>query len=183
MNRAASPMLVPVMLLIGLLVFSAGCWDSGAVVPPPVTAEVTVYFYLSSDGMTLEPVVRKVNLKEDTLEARFRAAMEELLKGPSTEETGRLYSQLPGDVRLLDVEVSPPYATLDFSAELERIGGSARVLGMLQQLTYTGTEFEEITDLILEVEGVRVGTNEHPFAGEGVLFDTLTRQGDRPQQT
>ncbi|MEW6459154.1 MAG: GerMN domain-containing protein [Bacillota bacterium] len=181
MDRAARPIVV--LLLIGLLAFSVGCGGSRAVVPPPVTAEVTVYFFLNSDGTTLEPVVREVTLKEDNLEARLCAAMEELLKGPSAEEAGRLYSQLPADVKLLSVEVSPPYATLDFSAELEQIGGSARVFGVLEQLTYTGTEFEEITDLVLEVEGVQVGTDERPFAGEGVLFDTLTRQGDRPQQT
>lgn len=181
MRRAVRPTVRPivVLLLIGLLVFAAGC-GGGKPVPPPVTAEVTVYFYLSSDGMTLEPVVREVTLKEDTLEARLQAAMEELLKGPSAEEADRLISQLPEDVKLLGVEVSPPYATLDLSAALEQIGGSARVLGILQQLTYTGTEFEEITDLVLEVEGVRVGTNERPFSGEGALFETLTRQDGQP---
>lgn len=173
MARAMKP--VVLLLLIGVFVFAAGC--GGAKPGPlPLTAEVTVYFYLSSDGMTLEPVVREVTLVEDTLEARLRAAMEELLKGPAAAEADRLYSQLPADAELLGVEVSPPYATLDFSAALERVGGSARVLGILNQLAYTGTEFEEITDLILKVEGEQVGTDERPFSGEGVLFDTLTRQ-------
>jgi|Deesub1362A_J573_1020465.scaffolds.fasta_scaffold00035_95 hypothetical protein len=172
---------VLIALVISLLVLGAGCWGGGDGETPPDdppngsagTAEVTVYFF-NGEG-ELVPVVREVALDEDTPENRLRAAVDELLKGPAAEEADRLYSQIPENVELLGVEISRPYATLDFSAELEQMGGTTRVFGTLDQLTWTATTLDEVSGLILEVEGERVGTDEHLFTGEGVLFDRLYR--------
>lgn len=165
--------------LIGVLLLStAGCFrgNNKPAPEPPVTALVTLYFY-DAEG-ELVPVTREVGLEQDTPEFRLRAAMEELIKGPGPDETEPLYNQLPGDAKLLNLEISRPYATLNFSGELDRIGGSMRVHGTLEQLKYTATALDEVSGVFLQLEGERAGTDERPFTGEGVLFEKLYRPAD-----
>lgn len=165
-----------VLVLLGLLVFSLGCGGNekpnSTAAPDESSAPDTVTVYFFRDDGNMEPVSREVALDEDTPEARLNAAVNELLKGPSSEQSGQLFTQLPEGVKLLGVEIEPPYATLDFSAELENMGGSARVFGVLDQLVYTATELDGVDDLILKMEGEQVGTTERPFTGDGLLFDS-----------
>mgnify|MGYP000492409537 CR=1 FL=1 len=163
------------VVLVGSLALIAGCWGQNNSHSQDLSgnAELTVYFQ-DAEGR-LVPVVRQVHLEADTPENRLRAAMEELLKGPAPEDQNRLFSQLPDGVKLLGVAVSRPYATVNFSAALEQMGGAMRVRGTIDQLTWTATALEEVSGLFLEVEGERVGTAERPFTGEGLLFDKLYR--------
>ncbi len=175
-----------IFLLSGVL--PLGCSPSQGTQEPPgdeepqtIGEEITVYFTrMSQTSVEMVPVVRSVSLEEDTPESRLEKAIEVLLEGPTGEEENQgLSSQAKGAARLLGVKVVRPYAVLDFSSDLNSMGGSARVDGFLKQLAFTASEVDGVKGVVFKVEGEIRGTENSPFTGEGVLFDSLHRPLER----
>jgi spore germination protein GerM len=136
------------------------------------TRTLNIYFTKNADQV----VATKRTLpgdkdREELLEAAFGA----LLAGPTAEEQNRgLSNQIPAHAKLLDVEVKDDLAYLDFSRELEEVGGSARVRGILKQIGFTATAVPGIRGAWLLIEGKRVQV----FSGEGLIIDQpLSRAG------
>lgn len=171
-----------IFLLSGIL--SMGCLPSQKTQEPPgdedsqtLGEQITVYFArMNQASVEMVPVERSVSLEEDTPESRLGKAIEVLLEGPTDEEESQgLTSEAEGAAKLLNVEVARPYAILDFSSDLDSMGGSARVDGFLKQLAFTASEIDGVQGVVLKVEGEPRGTEDSPFTGEGVLFDSLHR--------
>ena len=128
---------------------------------------------------SLVAVQREIVLTEDTVKFRVRAALEELIKGPSDKDKqAGLTSSLPKEVKVLNVGVKRPYVTVDFSSELQNIGGTMRITSLLDQIKYTLTENDGIAGVILQVNGEQVGTEANAYTGDGFLFNALTRPAD-----
>ncbi|MDI3297973.1 MAG: GerMN domain-containing protein [Bacillota bacterium] len=191
-RRAAGAMAGSALALLLLLVAACGAGSGGATatgpaarrppaaVQPGRTGEpaLAVYFARSAGagGPQLVPVRRPLpeGVRADDSRGRLRAAIEALLAGPTAEErSAGLASALPRGVRLLSVELARPVATLDFSRELEQTGGTTAVATLLDQIALTVASVPGVKGVELRVEGVRVGSEERPFTGEGFLFQRL----------
>lgn len=155
----------PATLIVLVLLVAAGCdGDDGAtptVAPAPETTTLAVY--LLRDGK-VSPVSRTV----DKTQAVARAALEQLLEGPTTEErAGGLASAIPVGTTLLDVSVAGGVATVDLSGAFDDGGGSASMLGRVAQVVATLTRFPTVERVAFRLDGEPV----EAIGGEGVIVD------------
>lgn len=127
--------------------------------------DTIVYFVASErDHFRLERVGRVSRATDD--KARARAALDALIAGPSEEEkaTG-LFSSLPDETRVLSVELEDSRLSADFSQDLTQGGGSADLLGRLNQILYTLSQPASVDEVTLLIEGKPVSA----FGGAGIL--------------
>ncbi|MCL4514045.1 MAG: GerMN domain-containing protein [Firmicutes bacterium] len=143
-------------------------------------ATVKIYFYSpnkapNKDQIKLVPVNRPITKPAGSADG-LRLAFEELLKGPTAPEAkSGHYSAIPPNTRLRSARIENNVAVLDFNRQIERTGGTAAVSAMLDQIAYTATEQPGIKKVRLLVEGEQAGTRQHPFTGDGFLFEYLAR--------
>ncbi|WP_066634591.1 GerMN domain-containing protein [Desulfolucanica intricata] len=172
------------ILIVFISLPVTGCSENRTIDSPKPSQgdkiELTVYLngpYKGGVQLPMVPVKRVVRLTgEDTPEFRVKAALEALIKGPTDkEEEEGLSTALPKDVKVLNVDVKRPYATVNFSSELQKIGGSMMIGSLLDQIKYTLTELDGISGIIIQVNGEQVGTEANPFGGEGITFNVLSR--------
>jgi hypothetical protein len=149
--------------------------------PTPVdTMIVRTYFFLDDavDGApAIVPVLRTV----PATTAAARAAMLELLAGPTDKERAAvpaITTLIPDGVKLLGIVIAGRTATVDLSAAFEAGGGSFAMRGRLAQVTWTLTQFASVDRVALQLDGEPVTV----FSSEGiVLDDPLTRATDRDE--
>jgi spore germination protein GerM len=136
----------------------AGCGGKSAVketsretapaTTPSTAATVTVFLL---KGETVTAVSRKVS------KAGAEVALTEMLKGPTGAEAQQGFATaIPNGTRLLSYRVEGGKATADFSGELKNYGGgSARVQGIVDQITRTVTSNDKgVTSVEIEIAGV-----------------------------
>ncbi len=85
----------------------------------------------------------------------LKAAIEELLKGPTLaeEELGFGTSINPG-VTINSVKITGDTATVDFSPKLdENMGGSCRVAAIRSQITNTAKQFPNVKNVVISING------------------------------
>lgn len=111
----------------------------------------------------------------------IRAAVEELLAGPSAAEADAgLGTAIPAGVELLDVEVADGVVTVDLSGRFADGGGSASMFARLAQLVFTVTGFEEARSGVrLRLDGADVET----FSSEGIVLDGPQTRADYEEQS
>ncbi|HXF82951.1 MAG TPA: GerMN domain-containing protein [bacterium] len=139
---------------------------------------MSVFFTRSEDGaVVLAEVARTVPSGDPA--AVLRAALTELLEGPTPEERAQgLVSQIPPGTRLLAVRIEDGVARVDLSREVEAGGGSSSMLGRLWQIVYTATQLPQAARVQILIEGQR----RVAMGGEGVLIaDPLTRPRTPPR--
>ena len=120
------------------------------------TKVVEVYFgSMASAGedeclkaMPLERHVPETN-------ALARAAVAELLKGPTLQERQAGYfTSLPPDVTINRLAITDGVAEVDFSDTLERgVGGSCRVTAIRNQIIKTLKQFASVKDVVISING------------------------------
>ncbi len=104
----------------------------------------------STDCGLVYPVSRSV----DRTVAVAKAALEALLAGPSERETSAGYAtQLPSELRLLDISISNRTARADFSDDLDRLAGSCRVTAARAQIERTLRQFSTVDSVLIAVNG------------------------------
>ena len=128
---------------------------------------VTVYFIKSSPTtFSLEPVTRLASTQ--SLEGQLNLAIQTLITGPSENEAAQgLSSSFPEATRLLGLELSSTTAEVNLSQAFEQGGGSATMIGRINQLFYTLTELEEISNVSLLIEGKPILA----FSAQGLLIE------------
>lgn len=149
--------------LLVLFVVLIIVWVGMQFLPKSAGVETTIYLF---KGNKLVPAKRIV-VGVTTLIPRV--ALDELLKGPSSEEQQQGYStQLPATAKVKSLTIENKIASVDFNRELgDYGGGSSRVQGMIAQIVYTLTEFKKIEKVRILVEG-----NGKPvLGGEGYVID------------
>lgn len=100
-------------------------------------------------------------------ESPARAAMEQLLLGPTAAEGGaNLLTEIPTGTRLLGLTVDGGTARVDLSKEFASGGGSLSANVRLAQVIYTLTQFPSVQRVVLLVEGEVV----EAFMGEGLIL-------------
>ena len=127
--------------------------------PVDVTPESTtfeVYFVVVDDGQEqVVPVDREV----ETTTGVARAALEELLAGPTEEEKEEGFStMIPEDTYLVFINIDEGVATADFSEELdEDVAGSAWVSAIREQIEKTLLQFDTISEVVIQIDGEEEG--------------------------
>jgi spore germination protein GerM len=119
---------------------------------PPGTRAVLVYFAQSSPA-DVEYVA--VERRVAATPALGRAALDELLKGPTDEERARgLGSPIPAGTTLRSLTIADGVATADFDRQLlYQMGGSARVQAGRDCIGRTLMQFPSVRTVELSVEG------------------------------
>ena len=104
-----------------------------------------------------------------------QAAMQELLKGPTGQDTSAgLSTTIPAGTTLNSVSIDQGTATVDLSKEFGSGGGSASMQGRVAQVVYTLTQFPTVTAVNFEIAGQPVTT----LGGEGLVLDHPQTRAD-----
>lgn len=120
------------------------------------TQTVSVFFSGSDFGATTEcNEVTAVTRTIPSTQAVARAAINELLKGPTPQEAqgNRVTTSIPEGVELNSIRVEDGTAFVDFSEELNQVGGSCMVTAIRAQIEETLMQFSTVEDVVISVEG------------------------------
>ena len=96
-----------------------------------------------------------------------RAALEELIAGPTPEDGSHVSSAVPARTRLLGLNIEGGLATVDLSSEFESGGGSLSMQMRLAQVGFTLTQFPTVDRVAFRLDGEPVSV----FSGEGIVLD------------
>ena len=118
-----------------------------------------LYFY-DENALHLIPVSRKIKNSSGFLQT----AVNELVKGP-TRSSG-LSRTLPKDTAI-SVTLEDGLATLDLPAELNRLGGTKRVTGIIDSLLLTVSQFSAVENIRFLIEGETASS----FSAEGLSIE------------
>lgn len=97
------------------------------------------------------PVEREV----PKTQATARAALEELLAGPTyKEQVSKYFTSINSGVKIKSLTIENGTARVDFDEQLEfQVGGSCRVSAIAAQIIRTLKQFPSVTDVIISVNG------------------------------
>ena len=133
---------------------------------PPDTRDRGIYFVQAESGGS-ELRLTKINRRLGVSNSPLLDCINALLAGPTAEERSRsLSSFIPPNTRLIGAEIRGSTAYLNFNEEFQyntfgREGSAAQV----RQIVWTATEFPNINDVQILIEGRRVD-----FLTEGVMI-------------
>jgi hypothetical protein len=169
--RTLSPAIVLVLGALVLAGCDGGSEQSGPADETPTTstdgattpAQTSVAVYFLRDEK-VSPVRRSIAATP----AVARAALEELLAGPTEDEAATgLTSAIPEDTSLRDLAVADGVATVDLDGRFDDGGGSASMLGRVAQVVATLTRFPTVQRVAFRIDGNPVTA----IGGEGVVVD------------
>lgn len=149
-------------------VFEASAKDGSRVNPVIVPiefkqieiSEVKVFFgsrVEDPDTLHCETVYSVVRRVEKTT-AIAQAALSELIKGPTTNESlaGSL-TNIPVGTKLNAIKIENGIATADFNATLDPHGGSCRVQAIRAQIEKTLLQFPTVKKVVITIDGKSTG--------------------------
>ena len=174
---------LPALFLISLLVFAAGCGTQAPGGAPSSsstaassssgsadaqaasssaakkasdvqTLTVNVY-YPNEQGTKLLPSSRKI--ETGSSKDKYTAALESLMKGPTEKGQTAIF---PKKAKLLSVTMKNGMAVVNFSKELQTnfVGGSTGEEMLVGSIVNTLTEFSEVKNVHILVEGKNIET-------------------------
>lgn len=107
--------------------------------------------------------------------ATARAAMEQLLSGPSVADQGYgLGTAIPAGTKLLGLTIEGGTARVDLSKEFGAGGGTLSVTMRLAQVVYTLTQFPSVERVVFLMEGSEVDV----FTGQGIILSSPQTRAD-----
>jgi spore germination protein GerM len=123
-----------------------------------------VRVWLEREGGGLFPVSRET----DAFPALGRAAMTELLEGPTDAEVeAGVGSAIPKGTSLRGLTIQDGLATVDLSEDFEAGAGSLAIRLRVAQVVFTLTEFPSVDGVLFELEGEPVEV----FSSEGLVLE------------
>ncbi|MDA8297809.1 MAG: GerMN domain-containing protein [Actinomycetota bacterium] len=103
------------------------------------------------------------------------ATLQALLGGPNrTERAAGLSSAVPSGSHLRSLSITDGVARADFDARFASGGGSLSVIGRVDQVVYTLTQFPSVRRVLFLVNGKLART----FTGEGLVLDRPVARSD-----
>jgi spore germination protein GerM len=118
-------------------------------VPEKAVKIYLIRFNEKTEKISLVPVARKVKSESPVLET-----LKELIKGPSVTEKGKgLLSAVPSNLRIRDVRITDRTAVIDFNSAIEQNANGSILLGRIDQIVYTATQFDNITGVQIKING------------------------------
>jgi spore germination protein GerM len=133
-----------------------------------------IYFVTSQEtSFTLEPAFRHYDADQET---QFKAALEDLIRGPTPEEKSKgLSSSLASDTRVLEVRLEGSKVTVNFSKAFTQEDGLANHQGRLYQVLYTLSQSQNIASVVIQIEGQSLRV----LGGEGLMIDNPWQRNAR----
>lgn len=134
------------------------CGSPTPVISPSPAEMMEVQVFFNSSELDPEASCNKVfpvKRQIEKTEAIGRAALEELLKGPTQEEkdAGYFTSINPG-VKIQKLIITDGVAKVDFDKQLEfQVGGSCRVAAIRAEIIQTLKQFPTVNDVIISIDG------------------------------
>ena len=140
--------------------------------PPAQTRERNVYFtQIDKDGQILQSrVTRRILVSESPLVD----ALNVMLTGPTAEELNRgILNLIPQNTKILSATVRGATAYISFSEDfLFNTFGVEGYVAQLRQIVWTVTEFSNVNDVQILIEGRRLD-----YLGEGIWIGSpISRQ-------
>ena len=144
------------IILVSILVIIAGYFTFA--LKRPKEEKITLKIFFNNSKLDPEfscnkvfPVEREV---PKTL-AVAKAALEELLKGPTDDEKSQgFFTSINTGVKIQSLKVENGTAKVDFDEQLEfQVGGSCRVSAIRAQITQTLKQFPTVKDVIISIDG------------------------------
>ena len=132
-------------------------------VQTPVLRDRAMYFIsIERDGLIVRS---RVNRSLPVTETPLTDVFSELLKGPSRQEQQQgLISLIPEETRIINMMVRGSTCYINFSEDFQfNTYGIEGYAGALRQVIWTATEFPNIEDVQILIEGRRLD-----YLGEGV---------------
>ena len=116
----------------------------------------TIKIFFNNSKMDPEFSCNKVFPVQRTIpkiEAIARAAIEELLKGPTEQEkTDDYFTSINSGVKIQELTIKDGIARIDFDEQLEfQVGGSCRVSAIRSQITETLKQFSTVEQVIISI--------------------------------
>ncbi|MDD5710733.1 MAG: GerMN domain-containing protein [Candidatus Colwellbacteria bacterium] len=136
--------------------------NDGAVLIPVIFGKtagektaVRVHFSTMPEGSTECNTTVAVERVVPKTQAVARAALEELLKGPTQEEKSQdLFTSINPGVKIQSLTIEDGIAKVDFDQQLQyQVGGSCRVAAIRAEITNTLKEFPTIQEVIISING------------------------------
>jgi len=132
-------------------------------VPPAQTRDRSIYYtQVSNDGQILHSkVTRRIPVSDSPMQDSLNA----LLTGPSAEELSKgIVNLIPQNTRVLSATVRGSTAYISFSEDfLFNTFGVEGYVASLRQIVWTVTEFQNVKDVQVLIEGRRMD-----YLGEGI---------------
>lgn len=124
--------------------------------PSGPMSEFNIYLGQYSEKSSMEPCQTVIPVKRfvPKTTAIAKAALEQLLSGPTTTEAQKYYTSINPGVTINKLTIGQGIATVDFSDELERnVGGSCKVTHIRSQITATLKQFPTVKQVIISISG------------------------------
>ena len=125
-------------------------------------------YYPDESGLRLVEVERDIEVSNDA--EKYAAAVEAMMTPPKESELAEIF---PKRAKLLSVDVENGVATVNFDQELQKhfVGGSAGETFLIGSVVNTLTNFEEVREVKILIDGKEVET----LAGHMDLSEPLER--------
>jgi len=140
--------------------------------PAVQTRERNIYFtQINKDGQILQS---KVTRRIPVSDTPMQDAMNAMLAGPSADEINRgILNIIPKNTRILSAAVRGSTAYINFSEDfMFNTFGVEGYVAQLRQIVWTVTEFSNVSDVQILIEGRR-----HDYLGEGIYIGSpINRQ-------
>ena len=139
---------------------------------PVQVRDRTVYFtHVGGDGQILQSrAVRRIPVSETPM----LDALNAVLAGPTAEEISRgILNLIPQNTRVMSAAVRGSTAYINFSEDfLFNTFGVEGYVAQLRQIVWTATEFQNINDVQIQIEGRVID-----YLGEGIFIGApISRQ-------
>ncbi len=123
-----------------------------------IKGTIQVKLYFNNNSMDPEFACKKVfpvDRGVSETKAVARAALEELLKGPTRQEIlDGFFTSINPDVKIQKLTIENTVAKVDFDGNLEKnVGGFCRVSAIRNQITQTLLQFKTIENVIISING------------------------------
>ncbi len=120
--------------------------------------EIVVKIYFNNDRLDPQVSCDKVFPVEREIsgtQAVARAALEQLLKGPTPqEEEEGFFTSINQGVKIQDLTIENGTARVDFDGQLQfQVAGSCRVAAIRAQITETLKQFPTVDDVLISIDG------------------------------
>jgi len=140
--------------------------------PPAQTRDRAIYFtQIDKDGQILQSrVTRRISVSDSPMQD----ALNVMLAGPSADEINRnILNMIPQGTRILSATVRGNTAYINFSEDfLFNTFGVEGSVAQLRQIVWTVTEFQNVKEVQILVEGRRLD-----YLGEGIWIGSpISRQ-------
>jgi len=141
-------------------------------VPPVQTRERSIYYtHVNNDGQILHSkVTRRLPVSDSPMQDSLNA----LLTGPTADELSKgIVNLVPQNTRVLSATVRGSTAYISFSEDfLFNTFGVEGYVASLRQIVWTVTEFQNVKDVQILIEGRRMD-----YLGEGIWIGSpISRQ-------